>query len=122
MSLLVAVFGLAILAAGLSGVASPARLLALVRWESQSGVYVATGLRLALGIVLLAAAPGLGHPKLAASLGVIALFASAGTALLGARRRLALVDWWLGQPAWRVRLASGCAAAFGVLLVALAFC
>jgi hypothetical protein len=113
---LVVLFGIAIAALGAVGIASPARLLALVRWESQRGVYLAAGIRLALGAVLLLAAPELRQPALARIFGAIALLGGVGTALMGRTRFGALVGWWERQPAWRARAASAFATGFGALL------
>lgn len=117
MKLVVALFGAAILLGGACGTLSPRHIVALVRWESQRGVWIAAGIRFTLGAVLLLAAPQIRHPELGRLFGTVALLGGVGTVLIGPHRFESFVEWWSRQPAWLLRISSAFAGGFGALLL-----
>jgi hypothetical protein len=78
---------------------------------------LAIGLRVALGVVLLAAAPECRFPTAIRVLGFVALIAAASGLLLGRARLEAFVGWWLDRPAGFVRGWCVVALAFGGFLI-----
>jgi hypothetical protein len=103
--LAVALFGVFLVALGLTGMASPPRLFAFVaRWQSQPGLYTAAGIRILLGVALILAAPDSRAPHYLQAFGGIALLAGVATPFFGLRRFAALLAWWREQDAAIVRL------------------
>lgn len=85
---------------GLFGLIAPQRLPGLIAlWRSERGLWTATVVRVAFGVALWLAAPESRAPL---ALHILAgITAAAGVALpvLGLARFVAILDWWLGQPA-----------------------
>lgn len=118
MTLAVALFGLFVVALACAGVASPARLFALVgRLQSQGGLYFIAAVRLLLGVALLFAAPASRAPTYLQVLGAVALLSGVATPFFGVRRFEAILDWWRARPAGLVRLWAILVAVFGLSLV-----
>ncbi len=118
MALLVSGLGAFIAAVGLFGVADPGRLLKLVeRFRGATGVWVAAGVRLVLGVVFLLAAADCRLPTFVMTVGIIALLAAVGLPIMGQRRFDAMVAWLVRRPQVVIRLWAVAAVAFGGLLV-----
>lgn len=115
-------FGVIVAGLGVVGMVRPQSLLDLVEnaWKSPSALYLAIGVRLVLGVVLIAAAPESRFPQAIHLLGIVALAAAAAGALLGRRRLTAWVEWWAKQSAGFVRGWCVFALAFGGFLIAAA--
>lgn len=112
---LAALLCLAIAAVGCLGVASPPRLLALVRrLQSPVGLWLAALVRLALGGSLTLAAPGSRAPTFLHWLGLLIVAVALVTPLFGVERFQRLVAWWEGQGTDFVRAWSLAAVAFGL--------
>jgi hypothetical protein len=64
MTTLVAIFGALISLIGVIGVVSPETLMGIVTsaWRSSRGIYIAVGIRLVMGIILVIAAPSCRFP------------------------------------------------------------
>jgi uncharacterized membrane protein YidH (DUF202 family) len=108
---------LLIAALGALGVASPSRLLGLVRYlQTPAGLYVAAALRLVLGLALFFAAPGSRAPELLRILGVVIIVAGLITPFFGLERFRRLLDWWSARGPAFVRVWAAFALAFGLLL------
>lgn len=105
MTLAVALFGFFLIALGLTGVASPPRLLAFVsRWQSETGLYAAAGIRILLGVALVLASGDSRAPLYLQAFGGLALLAGVATPFFGLRRFEALLGWWRAQDVAMVRL------------------
>jgi hypothetical protein len=113
MTLVVALVGLLIGGVGLFGMVEPKRLVdwILTVWNKDL-LWVAVALRLALGAVLIYAAPECRAPQVVGALGVITILAAVGLVILGSKRMTAFVRWWTERPSVIIRGWS----ALGVLL------
>ena len=95
MTVLALGLGLFIAAMGALGIASPARLLALIRRiQTPAGLYVVAALRLVLGVALLLVAPTSKAPDVLRILGILTVVAALITPVVGLARWGKLVDWW----------------------------
>ena len=83
---------------GVSGLAAPNRLLSIAEYTATpGGLYVVAAIRLAIGIILLAAASGSRFPKTLGVLGALALIGGIATLFLGVDRARAIADWVSAQ-------------------------
>ena len=111
------VLSLFIAALGALGVASPSRLLGVVRsLQTPGGLYFAAALRLILGVALFFAAPGSRAPDLLRILGVVVVVAGVLTPLFGLERFRRLLEWWSAQGPIFVRVWGAFALGLGLLL------
>ena len=119
MTLIVALFGIAVAAMGLVGVVRPSDLIRFIEnaWRTKTVFYVAIASRLALGAVLIAAASDCRFPLAIRVIGVISLVGAAAVALMGHERLRAFVQWWIEAPAGFIRGWAAVAFAFGAFLV-----
>jgi len=119
MTFLVALFGVLVAGVGVFGVVRPVALVRFLEsiWESSWVFYFAIGIRIALGAVLIIAAPECRFPQTIRILGMISLIGAASIAAMGLARLRAFVAWWLGRPAGFIRGWSGLAFAFGAFLI-----
>jgi hypothetical protein len=119
---IVAGFGVLVMGLGVVGLVRPQSLLDLVEsaWKSPAALHFAIGVRLALGIALIVAAPESRFPQTIRVLGIVALAAAAAGALLGRERLTAFVAWWTEQSPGFVRGWSIVALAFGGFLISAA--
>jgi hypothetical protein len=87
--------GLVIAAFGILGIAAPTVLLEVAAFAlTQAGFYVAAALRIAFGLVLIAAAAGSRLPRTLRTLGALFVVAGIVTPIIGVERARALVHWW----------------------------
>jgi hypothetical protein len=116
---LVLAFGIAIGVLGGFGIARPTGLVEFVQrfWQKPSGLALAVGIRLALGIVLLAAAPECRFPAAIRVLGGVSLVAALAVPLVGREGVRSLVAWWVERPPAFIRIWASFALAFGGFLV-----
>ena len=85
-------------ALGALGIASPSRLLGVVRYfQTPMGLYFAAGIRVLLGVALLFAAPTSRAPGLINILGVVIIVMGVVTPFFGLERFRRLLDWWSAQ-------------------------
>ena len=118
MTLAVALFGLFVATLGAAGMLSPRRLLDLVtRAQSRMGIYSIAGLRLLVGLALLAVAGGSRAPLYLLVLGGLSLVSGAVTPFVGLSRFERILDWWRRRGPGFVRAWSGCVLLFGLSLV-----
>jgi uncharacterized membrane protein len=102
---------------GALGIASPARLLAVVRhFQTPMGLYFAAGIRLLLGVALLFAAPTSRAPGFINILGVLIIVIGVITLFVGLKRFRSLLDWWSAQGSAFIRGWAVLALLFGLLL------
>ncbi|MFB3819727.1 MAG: hypothetical protein ACE147_18885 [Candidatus Methylomirabilales bacterium] len=121
MYLLVAVVvlvGLALAGLGAVSAAVPRqfhRLLLLV--EQKRWLNLAMLLRLLIGVVMLAAAPGTRLPRFVLAAGIVTLLSGLLSPLLGHDRLVRMAAWWARRPDGLVRLWGLLAFALGLLIV-----
>lgn len=118
MTLVVALFGLFVATLGVAGMLSPQRLLALVtRAQSRMGLYSIAGLRLLVGLALLAVADDSRAPLYLKVLGALSLVSGVATPFVGLSRFEAILDWWRRRGPGFVRAWSGFVLLFGLSLI-----
>ena len=102
---------------GALGIASPSRLLGVVRYfQTPMGLYFAAGIRVLLGVALLFAAPTSRAPGLIYILGVFIIIIGVITPFFGLERFRRLLDWWSAQGSAFVRGWAVLALLFGLSL------
>ena len=102
---------------GALGIASPSRLLGVVRYlQTPMGLYFAAGIRVLLGVALLFAAPTSRAPGLIYILGVFIIVIGVITPFFGLERFRRLLDWWSAQGSGFVRGWAVLALLFGLSL------
>ncbi len=83
---------------GVTGLVAPNGLLSIARYTvTPGGLYAVAAIRLAIGIILLAAASGSRFPTILRVLGALALIGGIATLFLGVDRARAIVDWASAQ-------------------------
>jgi uncharacterized membrane protein len=101
---------LLILALGVVGVLMPSGLVWIARHSVTPGAfYLIAAVRVFLGLVLITVAAASRAPKALLILGYIILFAGIATALAGLlaiERVQVIIDWWVQQGSWLVRLSA----------------
>ncbi len=115
----VILFGVAITSLGVLGSVHPMKLIGLVSgpWQSRAGIYLAVGLRLVFGLVLIGASSESRFPAAFQILGAVSLAAAAAIPVLGRRRLPRFVDWWTARPMGFIRAWGLGAAGFGAFLI-----
>lgn len=114
----VLIFGVVITLLGLIGASRPKPLRALVgSFRSTGMLYLAATIRIALGIVLLLAAPSCRFTIVVYVLGVLTLFSGLLLPILGQVRFAALIGWWIGLSDFTIRASMFLAVALGVFLI-----
>lgn len=118
MHLLIALLGLLIAAIGVVGLLAPTRLLRLVDlfWRGERSLYVASGMRIVLGSLMILAAPYCAWPTVVTVLGVLTFVAGVLLVVIGFERVNKLIQWWQRRPPGVVRVSALFAVCFGVLL------
>jgi hypothetical protein len=119
MRIAVAAVGLVVFMLGVLGVARPQALIGLVDrpWRSRGGLYLAVVVRIALGILLLAAASSTRFPWTVGALGIVSLAAAVAMPFLGYERLRKFIEWWLVRGDGFVRAWSLVACLFGAFLI-----
>jgi hypothetical protein len=117
MTLVALIICLLTAAFGALGIASPSRLLGVVRYfQTPMGLYFAAGIRVLLGVALLFAAPTSRAPGLIYILGVFIIIIGVITPFFGLGRFRRLLDWWSAQGSAFVRGWAVLALLFGLSL------
>ena len=102
---------------GALGIASPSRLLGVVRYlQTPMGLYFAAGIRVLLGVALIIAAPTSRAPGLIYILGVFIIVVGVITPFFGLARFRRLLDWWSAQGSAFIRGWAVLALVFGLSL------
>jgi hypothetical protein len=119
MRVVVQLLGLAIVGFGVAGLIRPKQLMQSVTaaWKTSRGLYLAVGVRIVLGVALLAAGPGSRFPQALWVLGILSLAGAVVLAVLGVSRFQRFVQWWAARPDGVVRVWSAFALAFGGFLL-----
>lgn len=114
----VLVFGVVIALLGLLGAFRPKPLRAFVgSFRSIGMLYFAATIRIALGIVLLLAAPTCRFTIALYVLGVVTLFSGLLLPMLGKVRFAALIGWWLSLSDGSIRATMVLAILLGTFLI-----
>jgi hypothetical protein len=103
----------------LTGVMLPAQLLHAVKasWQYPGAMYVAVMVRLAIGVLLVLAAPHSRFPLAFEVLGWVAIMAALLVPVVGRERIGRLLDWWSLRSNLSIRLWSLAGLVFGCFLV-----
>jgi hypothetical protein len=110
--------GLIIAALGILGIAAPTTLLDATAFAlTEVGLYVAAALRVAFGLVLIAAAPASRLPRALRVLGALIVLAGLITPFFGLERARAMVDWWSAQGPLFMRAWAALAVVFGLFII-----
>jgi hypothetical protein len=103
---------------GVFGLASPAGMITFVStWQSKSGLWVASAIRLVFGIALWAAAGESRFPATLKVLSVVSLASFAALPLMGVSRFKSILAWWSQQSPVFIRAWSAVAVLMGVFLI-----
>lgn len=115
----VMIFGALIAGMGLWGFILPNSFMEFMQRFARSGqgIYWIIGSRLALGSLLLIAAPLSHYPILFYVVGVLSLFGALVTIMLGAQNVERYINWWVDRPSICLRLIMLIAWLLGVVLV-----
>ena len=110
--------GVLIAGFGLTGIADPSVLLKVGRSLQSSGaLYWIAAIRIAIGALLVWAAPASRAPRLLRVVGVIVVVVGLITPLFGVERVQAVLTWWEDQGQLFMRVTPGVAVVVGGLLV-----
>jgi hypothetical protein len=114
------VMAVSLLAAGMGGLGltSPAAMISFVStWQSKSGLWAASAIRLVFGIALWAAAAGSRFPATLKVLSVVSVASSVAFPLMGISRFNSILAWWSRQSPSFMRVWSAAAVLMGVFLI-----
>lgn len=114
----VLIVGVVITLLGLLGASWPKPFKTLIGTLRSTGMlYFAATIRVALGIVLLLAAPSCRFTVALYVFGVITMFSGLLLPILGQVRFAALIGWWVGLSAGTIRASMFLAVALGAFLI-----
>ena len=103
---------------GVFGLTSPAAMVRFVsNWQTQSGLWAASAIRLAFGIALWVVAAGSRFPAVFKVLSVVSVVSAIILPLIGVSRFKSLLAWWSRQSPAFVRVWSAAAMLMGVFLL-----
>lgn len=112
--------GLIIAALGAMDIAAPGPttlLYAAAFTLTPVGLYGAAALRVAFGLVLIAAAAGSRLPRTLRVLGALLIVAGVMTPFLGVERAQAMLSWWSAQGPLFIRTWAALAVIFGLFII-----
>jgi hypothetical protein len=118
MTIIIALFGLCIAGLAVWGFIAPRSMMdtLLSYWHRPSGIYLAIGVRVVLGILFVLAAADTKWPLLYELLGYFMLVAAAAIAFIGKERLTRFIMWWVNMPLAGVRAWLVVGFAFGLLI------
>ena len=118
MAIVVSVIGVLAAVIGLMGLVQPRRIADIVEyWHGPTRFWLAIGVRLVMGTVMLIAAPECRLPVVVRVIGIIAIVAAVILLFIGQKRLDAFIAWWLARPPNVIRISAVFAMAFGVLII-----
>jgi hypothetical protein len=118
MRLLGLVIGVLVILASAISFATPELRLSLERSVmTPAGLYAIAAMRIAIGLVLVLAAPASRAPRTLRVLGLIVIIAGLSTPWFGVARARAVLDWLTSAGPLLIRLDAGVGMALGGLLV-----
>ena len=111
-------FGVLIAALGVFGLVSPSNLLRLEEYSRKLPVrYIASAIRLLMGVALFLAAPASRATGVLRILGVFIFVTGVITLFFGFERFRTLIDWWSAHGPALARVWAALALALGIFLV-----
>lgn len=111
------VIALCILVVAIVGILAPSSIVWLAqRALAPAALYAVAGIRLALAIVLISAAPASRAPRTLRALAGILLVAAIATQIVGVERAPAIIEWWTQLGLGVVRLTGILLLAFGAFV------
>ena len=117
MQLLALFIALLISLVGLTGVISPETLASLVRHAlTPMGLCIVAAVRIGIGVIVMLAAPVSRAPRTLRVFAILAIIAGLATPFVGVEHSRRVVDWWVAQGFFWVRLHSGIALVLGGFL------
>lgn len=116
---IVVVIGVLVAVLSAWGLGAPDKLIGIVRsvMERPSGMVLAVGVRVILGVALIIAATAAKFPVVFGYLGWIAIVAAAVLPFIGRQRMTRLIDWFANKSATIVRTWLVFGFLFGVFLI-----
>jgi len=103
---------------GVFGLASPAGMIRFVStWQSKSGLWAASTIRLVFGIALWVASAGSWFPATLKVLSVVSVASAFALPLMGVSRFKSILAWWSSQSPVFMRAWSTVAVLMGVFLI-----
>lgn len=114
------VISVSIFAAGVGvfGLTSPTAMVRFVsNWQTQSGLWAASAIRLAFGIALWGAAAASRFPAVFKVLSVVSVVSAFSLPLIGVSRFKSLLAWWSMQSPAFMRTWSAAAVLMGAFLI-----
>lgn len=105
MSIVIRIVGVVLGLLGVLYLVKPVVLKVLLEFLKKGKlIYVAGLIRLALAVVFLLAARECGVPKVITAFGILSMVSGLMTFMLGPKKLVPLIDWFLKQPVWVLRL------------------
>jgi hypothetical protein len=118
MSVVVLIFGLFMLGMGTAILMSPERLKKGLRiFLYKQGFWLATGIRIVVGILFLMAASDTRAPSFITAMGILFLLAGVAIPFIGSARIERLANGWMERPDWVLRVWAVAAGALGAVFV-----
>ena len=118
MSIFIKIIGLLFIVMGIVYMAKPDVIRKMITFFRVGNRFYLIGLiRLVLAVVFLAAARECNIAWLIFAFGILFLASGLTVFLMGRRRVNACIEWWLGKPAWLLRLLSVVVLAIGGLIL-----
>ena len=119
MTILIALFGLMLAAACLWGIITPRHMIdTIIRfWNKPSGLWLAIGIRVVMGVLFILAAPQTRFPDFFVIFGYLLLIAAAIIPLVGKERLTRVIMWFTNIPMGAVRAWLLMGLAFAVFIV-----
>ncbi len=116
--LIVGVFSAFVISMGLYGIVSPSGLMSFVsRWQSQTGLWVASIFRIVFGVSLWLAAPSSRFPLALQALAAMSVASGIALPLIGFSRFQLLLLWWTRRSPGFLRVWSAVAVGVGALIL-----
>ena len=114
-TLLARVIALLLIMQGILGLAAPSIFVRVVRgFQTPSVIYLAALLRIAIGVVLVCAAPGSRTPTFLRVFGFIIVVGGLLTPFVGIQFAHMILDWWSAWGPALVRVFAGVSLALGI--------
>jgi hypothetical protein len=118
MSVVVVIFGLFMLGMGCAILLSPERLKKGLRiFLDEQGFWLATGIRIVVGILFLLAASETRAPSFITAMGILFILAGVAIPFIGRERIERLANWWMERPDGVLRIWALAAGALGGVFV-----
>jgi len=116
--LIVSVVSIFVASMGVLGLVSPAKMVSYVsRWQSKTGLWAASIIRLAFGISLWLVAPASRAPVVLQVLAVVSVVSALVLPLVGVSRFKSILSWWSSRSPVFIRVWLAVAVVFGVFIL-----